>query len=461
MLAPRRPAAAIAQDLLAGADPRHRFAVSVVTETRLARAVHPQPADPRRRRAGSEIARSPSSTCRASRADPARHGTRTETVIALDMSRNIVLIAGTAYAGEIKKSVFSLFNFHAPARGVLPMHCSANIGADGDAALFFGLSRHRQDDALAPIRPAPLIGDDEHGWSDDGVFNLEGGCYAKTANLSASAEPEIFAATRRFGTVLENVVLDGDRRARLRRPVADREHPRRLSARGAARALPAGGVGRHAENRGVPHRRRLRRAAADRPADARAGGLPLPFGLHRQGGRHRARRHRAAGDLLGLLRRAVHAAPPTVYGDMLAAQAAQTAAPACWLINTGWTGGAYGVGKRIDIAATRRLVTRRYRRTGRARDADRPELRLRGADRAVPASPQRCSIRAPPGPTAPPTMPRRAAWSISSRRTLRSSPCRRRRSSANLLHAAPPMSFPRRRESPRSGEPDQLPRASL
>ena len=137
-----------------------------------------------------------------------RHGTRTETVIALDMSRNIVLIGGTAYAGEIKKSVFSLFNFHAPLHGILPMHCSANIG-----------TRRRYRAVLRPLaaparrrfRPIPerlLIGDDEHGWSDDGVFNLEGGCYAKTAKLGAATEPEIFAAASAFGTVLENVVVD-------------------------------------------------------------------------------------------------------------------------------------------------------------------------------------------------------------------------------------------------------------
>src|SRR5690606_3828386 len=140
-------------------------------------------------------------------ADPARHGCRSETVIALDMTRNIVVSAGTLYAGEIKKSVFSLFNFHAPRQGVLPMHCSANLGRDGEAALFFGLPGTGKT-TLSHDPARPLIGDGEHGWSEDGAFNLEGGCYAKTVELSPEAEPEIHAATKRFGTVLENVVLD-------------------------------------------------------------------------------------------------------------------------------------------------------------------------------------------------------------------------------------------------------------
>src|SRR5690606_58926 len=143
-------------------------------------------------------------------ADPARHGPRTGTVIALDMSRNLVIIAGTGYAGEIKKSVFSLFNFHAPLMDVLPMHCSANIGPEGDVALFFGLSGTGKT-TLSNDPKRPLIGDDEHGWTEDGVFNLEGGCYAKTVKLSATAEPEIHAATRSFGTVLENLLLDEDK----------------------------------------------------------------------------------------------------------------------------------------------------------------------------------------------------------------------------------------------------------
>ncbi len=144
------------------------------------------------------------------KADPERHGCRTETVIACDFVRNIILIGGTTYAGEMKKSVFTVLNYRLPETGVMPMHCSANIGPAGDAAVFFGLSGTGKTTLSADPRRT-LIGDDEHGWGENGIFNFEGGCYAKTIRLSAEAEPEIFATTRMFGTVLENVVLDENR----------------------------------------------------------------------------------------------------------------------------------------------------------------------------------------------------------------------------------------------------------
>jgi len=281
------------QDLSAGSNPAQRFGVTVFTETAW-HALFIQNLLIREAATGPQMTILPLPSFAA---DPERHGTRNGTVIALDMTRRLVLIGGTAYAGEIKKSVFSLFNFHAPLSNVLPMHCSANVGATGDVALFFGLSGTGKT-TLSNDPARPLIGDDEHGWSDSGVFNLEGGCYAKTINLSATAEPEIHAATRRFATVLGNVTIGTDGQP----DYADGARTENTRAAYPLEALPS-------------------------IAPGSVGGARAPFmSLH-----------------------------PRVYGALLSARLARTGS-ATWLINPGWTGGAYGTGRRIDIATTRRLL---------------------------------------------------------------------------------------------------------
>ena len=347
---------AFRQDLLAGADPRHQYAVTVLTPSAwhalFIRNLLIRPGE--NVEAGSNG--TPVTIVHAPRfkADPARHGSRTETVIALDMSRNIVVIAGTLYAGEIKKSVFSLFNFHAPRQGVLPMHCSANLGQDGEAALFFGLSGTGKT-TLSNDPDRPLIGDDEHGWSEDGVFNLEGGCYAKTIKLSAEAEPEIFAATKRFGTVLENVILD-DCKVPQFDDVSLTENTRAAYPIHVLPAIARGSVG------GTP------KTVVFLTADAFGVLPPIARLTPEQAVYHFLSGYTAkvAGTERGITEpqatfSACFGAPfmplhPTVYGDMLADKLKSSGATA-WLINTGWTGGGYGLGKRIDIASTRRLLT--------------------------------------------------------------------------------------------------------
>ena len=212
------------QDCYAGADPEHRLPIRVITEyawhslfvRNLLIVDDIDSTDARDvRHVPSKAPETPGFTIIDSprfKADPARHGSRSEVVIALNFARRLVLIAGTSYAGEIKKSVFTILTGRLPVEGVLPMHCSANIGREGDAALFFGLSGTGKT-TLSSESGRRLIGDDEHGWSDRGIFNFEGGCYAKTIRLSAEAEPQIYAATRRFGTVLENVAIDPVTRA--------------------------------------------------------------------------------------------------------------------------------------------------------------------------------------------------------------------------------------------------------
>ena len=222
-------------------------------------------------------------------ADPATDGTRSGTFIALHPSRHEVLIGGTFYAGEIKKSIFTVMNDRLPLEGVLPMHCSANVGDDGDVAIFFGLSGTGKT-TLSADPQRQLIGDDEHGWGDSGIFNIEGGCYAKVIRLSAEAEPEIFQTTRTFGTILENVIVDEHGRLDLD-DESKTENTRaayKLERISNALRTKQGG---HPVERRLPHRRCVRDPAADRAAHGGAGALLVPRRLHREARRHGDRRH--------------------------------------------------------------------------------------------------------------------------------------------------------------------------
>jgi phosphoenolpyruvate carboxykinase (ATP) len=288
------------------------------------------------------------------KADPARHGTRSETVIAIDLTRMIVLIAGTSYAGEMKKSLFSVLNFLLPERGAMPMHCSANVGADGDAAVFFGLSGTGKTTLSAdPART--LIGDDEHGWGPDGIFNFEGGCYAKTIRLSPEAEPEIFAATQRKGTVLENVTLDGDL-------VPDFDDAS-VTENGRC-AYPLHFISNASDTGRAEHPKNIVMLTADAfgvlPPIAKL--TPAQAMYHFLSG-YTAK---VAGTEKGVTEpeatfSTCFGAPfmprhPSVYGALLRNLIADHNVD-CWLVNTGWTGGAYGVGSRMPIMATRAMLT--------------------------------------------------------------------------------------------------------
>ena len=288
------------------------------------------------------------------RADPSRHGCKSDTVIAVNLRRRIVLIGGTEYAGETKKSVFGVLNYLLPPKGVMPMHCSANVGDGDDSALFFGLSGTGKT-TLSSDASRTLVGDDEHGWSDNGIFNFEGGCYAKTIRLSREAEPEIYDTTRRWGSVLENVVLDGT----SKEPDFD---DAALTENGRV-AYPLHYIPNASETGRASHPQNVIMLTADAfgvlPPIARL--TPEQAMYHFLSG-YTAK---VAGTKKGV--KGVQAtfstcfgAPfmprhPSVYGNLLRDKIAQHSAT-CWLVNTGWTGGRYGEGSRMPIKATRALL---------------------------------------------------------------------------------------------------------
>ncbi len=346
------------QDLYAGADPEHRLDVRVVTELAwhglFIRHLLRRPA---REELDGFVPEFTIINCPSFKADPAKHGCRTDTVIALNFEKKLILIGNTAYAGENKKSVFTLLNYILPEKGVMAMHCSANhaIGNPEDAAVFFGLSGTGKT-TLSADPSRILIGDDEHGWSEKGTFNFEGGCYAKTINLSAEAEPEIYATTHRFATVIENMVFDPETFELDFQDSSLTENMRCAYPLEAISNASATGLGGHPKNVimltcdafGVlPPIARLTPAQAmyhflsgftsKTPGTERGVTEPTPTFSTCFGAPFMPRR-------------------PEVYGKLLQEKIAQHGA-SCWLVNTGWTGGKHGVGKRMPIKATRALLT--------------------------------------------------------------------------------------------------------
>ena len=343
------------QDCFVGADPAHRRSLRVTTETAwaslFAEDLFIRPSAEEHARFEPDFLVFDAASLRA---DPRRDGTRTETFIFVHLQRREILIGGTSYAGEIKKSVFSVMNYLLPDEGVLPMHCSANVGEHGDVAIFFGLSGTGKT-SLSADPERTLIGDDEHGWGENGIFNFEGGCYAKMIRLSPTAEPDIYAATRRFGTILENVVVD---------PVT--------------RELDLDSEAKTENTRGAYPLHFIRNASetgrAGQPsnvifltADA-FGVLPpisrisAPQAMYHFISGYTAK---VAGTEVGVTEPTAtfstcFGAPfmprhPGEYAKLLG-ERIERYGVRTWLVNTGWTGGPYGVGHRISIAHTRAMV---------------------------------------------------------------------------------------------------------
>jgi phosphoenolpyruvate carboxykinase (ATP) len=355
------------QDLFTCADPSFRLRVRVVTQlawhSLFARNLFIRPTREQRETFEPDFT---VISLPAVRADPATDGTRSETFILVNLGRRMVIIGGTEYAGEIKKSVFTALNYLMPEQGAMPMHCSANVGEDGKVALFFGLSGTGKT-TLSSDPTRRLIGDDEHGWSDQGVFNFEGGCYAKTIRISQEAEPEIYAATNHFGTILENVVFDPDTRV----PDYD-DDSRTENTRSAypVDLIPAADLSGRA---GHPS------SVVFLSADA-FGVLPPVARLDEEQARFfflSGYTAKVAGTERGVTEpeptfSTCFAAPflvlpPETYADMLLERVRRHDAQV-WMLNTGWVGGPPGVGRRISIAHTRAIV--RAVVEGRLRDVE-------------------------------------------------------------------------------------------
>ena len=344
------------QDLYAGADPKYRLPVRFIQELAWQSLfvrnlfIVPPSGDLQNFAPQFTVITAPNF-----KASPERHGTRSDVAIVVNMGTREVLIAGTSYAGENKKSIFTVLNYLLPLQGVLSMHCSANIGKEGDTALFFGLSGTGKT-TLSSDPERQLIGDDEHGWSEDGVFNFEGGCYAKMIRLSAEAEPQIYETTRRFGTVLENVTVDPATRTLDLDDASLTENTRgAYPIEFIDNAVPEGRGG-HPEN------------IVMLTADA-FGVLPPIARLTPEAAMYHflsGYTAKVAGTEKGVKDPSAtfstcFGAPflplnPNVYARGIGERIARYKARV-WLVNTGWTGGAFGVGKRMSIGHTRAMIT--------------------------------------------------------------------------------------------------------
>ncbi|WP_423415392.1 phosphoenolpyruvate carboxykinase [Hyphomicrobium sp. B1] len=344
------------QDLYAGADAEHRLNTRVVTEhawqslfiRHLLR--RPEASELENFLPEFTVVDLPSF-----RAAPLYHGTRSETVIACNFTKRIVLIGGTSYAGEIKKSVFSYLNYLLPQKNVMPMHCSANVGKDGNSAAFFGLSGTGKT-TLSADPSRELLGDDEHGWSEKGIFNFEGGCYAKTIRLSQAAEPQIWAASNRFATVLENVVIDPETR------IPDFDDNR--LAENSRSAYPLDAIANASPTGTAGHPKNIVMLTADAfgvlPPIAKL--TPSQAMYHFLSGftAKVAGTEKGMGSEPKPTFSTCFGAPfmprhPSVYGNLLRQLIAEHGVD-CWLVNTGWTGGKYGEGSRMPIKVTRGLL---------------------------------------------------------------------------------------------------------
>ncbi len=341
-------------DSFAGADPAHRLAVRTITyspwHALFAKTLFIDPTEDELAQHEPEalVLHAPPVD-----AEPETDGTRSSTFVVLHPSRREILIGGTYYAGEIKKSIFTLMNDRLPLEGTLPMHCSANVDDNGKVAIFFGLSGTGKT-TLSADPNRHLIGDDEHGWSDDGVFNIEGGCYAKVIRLSREAEPEIYATTHTFGTVLENVIID-------ERGVLDLDDDSKTENTRAAYKLEQIANALPTKRAGHPSSVILLTADA-------FGILPPIARLSREQAMFyflSGFTAKLAGTEIGVTEpqptfSACFGAPfllqpPSVYAGLLGERLEQHGATV-WLVNTGWTGGAFGEGERMPIAATRSLL---------------------------------------------------------------------------------------------------------